>query len=56
MMGIPRKFNRNPFVVWGFVLATVALFVLLFGQEEVMDIIRWAIGMNEPIVPVVEGN
>ena len=56
MMGLPGKFKRNPFIVWGFVVATVAIFVFLFGQGEVMDIIRWAIGMNELVVPVAEGN
>ena len=48
-MKLPEKFGRNPFVVWGFVVATVAIFVLLFGQEEVMAIIHWAIGMTEPV-------
>ena len=51
MMGLPERFKRNPFIVWGFIVATVAVFVFLFGQEEVMEILRWAIGMSEEVEP-----
>ncbi len=59
MPKIPDKFDRNPFIVWGFVVATISIFVLLFGQGEVMDIIRWVIGMpaeETVVIEVIEGN
>jgi len=57
MFDIPNKFKRNPFIVWGFIVATVVIAVFLFGQEEIMDIIRWGIGMPEEVIviEVIEG-
>ena len=46
MSWVPEKFKRNPFIVWGFGLVTLGVAVFLFGQEEIMEILRWAIGMN----------
>ena len=55
MPKIPGAFKRNPFIVWGCLVATVIIFVLLFGQEEIISIIHWSIGMSEVVV-VIEGS
>ena len=49
MFNLPDKFSRNPFFVWGFLVATVAVFVFLFGKEEIMDISRQISGKG-PVV------
>ena len=54
MFKIPGAFKRNPFLVWGCFVATVIIFVLLFGQEEIMGIIHWSIGMSEEKILVIE--
>ncbi len=47
---LPDKFNRNPFIVWGFIVATTVIFVYLFGKHEILDIIKWGLGMTEAVV------
>ena len=54
MPKIPGAFKRNPFIVWGCLVATVIIFVLLFGQEEIISIIHWSIGMSEEKILVIE--
>ena len=54
MFELPDKFKQNPFLVWGFFVATIAVFVYLFGREEIMDMIRWGIGMPEEKTLVIE--
>ena len=54
MPKIPGAFKRNPFIVWGCLVATIIVFVLLFGRQEIMDIIHWGIGMPEEKILVIE--
>ncbi len=40
---VPDKFKRYPFVVWGMILATALLAVLMFGPDNVWELIlEWA--------------
>ncbi len=50
---IPESFKKNPFIVWGFLVVTVTIFVYLFGKDNVLDMIQWGIGMPE--TEVIEG-